>query len=59
MKKRAPWCRRTVGGDKGYDVRESVDVTRALRTTIRVTQNLARPVAARLMRARPGIQPTQ
>ena len=40
---RAPWRRRTVGGDKGYDVREFVDVTRELGTTPHITQNLARP----------------
>ncbi len=41
--KRAPWRRRTVGGDKGYDVREFVDVTRELGTTPHIAQNLARP----------------
>jgi transposase len=41
--KRAPGRRRTVGGDKNYDVREFVDVTRELGTTPHVTQNLARP----------------
>jgi transposase len=41
--KRAPWRRRTVGGDKGYDVREFVDVTRELGTTPHIAQNLTRP----------------
>jgi hypothetical protein len=41
--KRAPGRRRTVGGDKNYDVREFVDVTRELGTTPHITQNLARP----------------
>jgi transposase len=40
--KRAPWRHRTVGGDKAYDVREFVDVTRALGTTPHIAQNLAR-----------------
>ena len=41
--KRAPGRRRTLGADKGYDVREFVDVTRELGTTPHVTQNLTRP----------------
>jgi transposase len=41
--KRAPGRRRTVGGDKHYDVRAFVDVTRELGTTPHITQNLARP----------------
>jgi transposase len=41
--KRAPGRRRTVGADKGYDVREFVDLARELGTTPHVTQNLARP----------------
>jgi transposase len=41
--KRAPGRRRTVGGDKGYDVREFVHVSRELGATPHVTQNLARP----------------
>jgi transposase len=41
--KRAPWRRRTLGGDKNYDVREFVDVARELGTTPHVAQNLARP----------------
>jgi transposase len=40
---RAPGCRRTVGADKAYDVREFIDLTRELGTTPHVTQNLARP----------------
>ena len=68
--KRAPGRRRTVGGDKHYDVREFVDVTRELGTTPHVTQNLARPggsaIDARTTRhpgyamsqhARPRIEP--
>jgi transposase len=68
--KRAPWRRRTVGGDKGYDVRDFVDVTRELGTTPHVTQNLERPggstIDARTTRhpgyamsqhARPRIEP--
>ncbi len=41
--KRAPWRGRTVGGDKAYDVREFVDVTRELGATPHIAQNLARP----------------
>jgi transposase len=41
--KRAPWRRRAVGGDKAYDVREFVDVTRELGATPHIAQNLARP----------------
>jgi len=68
--KRAPWRRRTVGGDKGYDVGEFVDVTRELGTTPHIAQNLARPggstIDARTTRhpgyamsqhARPRIEP--
>jgi transposase len=40
--KRAPGRRRTVGADKGYDVREFVDLTRALGATPHITQNLTR-----------------
>jgi transposase len=40
--KRAPGRRRTVGADKGYDVRDFVDTTRELGATPHVTQNLAR-----------------
>jgi transposase len=40
---RAPNRRRTVGADKGYDVREFVDLTRELGATPHVTQNLHRP----------------
>jgi transposase len=40
---RAPGRRRTVGADKGYDVREFVDLARELGATPHVTQNLARP----------------
>jgi transposase len=68
--KRAPGRRRTVGGDKGYDVRAFVDVSRELGATPHVTQNLARPggsaIDARTTRhagyamsqhARPRIEP--
>ncbi len=41
--KRAPGRRRTVGADKGYDVREFVDLARELGTTPHVTQNVERP----------------
>jgi len=40
--KLAPGHRRTLGADKGYDVREFVDVVRELGTTPHVTQNLTR-----------------
>ncbi len=40
---RAPGRRRTIGADKGYDVRDFVDVARELGATPQVTQNLARP----------------
>jgi len=40
---RAPWRRRTLGGDKGYDSFEFVDLMRELGTTPHVTQNLTRP----------------
>jgi hypothetical protein len=40
---RAPWRRRTLGADKGYDVREFVDLTRERGTTPHVAQNLNRP----------------
>jgi transposase len=40
---RAPGRRRTVGADKGYDVREFVDLAREVGATPHVTQNLARP----------------
>ena len=40
---RAPGRCRTVGADKAYDVREFIDLTRELRTTPHVAQNLARP----------------
>jgi transposase len=68
--KQAPGRRRTVGGDKNYDVRAFVDVTRELGATPHVTQNLARPggsaIDARTTRhvgyaisqhARPRIEP--
>jgi hypothetical protein len=41
--KGAPNRRRTVGADKGYDVREFVDLMRELGATPHVTQNLNRP----------------
>jgi len=40
---RAPCRRRTLGGDKGYDSFEFVDLMRELGTTPHVTQNLTRP----------------
>ena len=40
--KRAPGGRRTVGADKGYDVRDFVETTRELGATPHVTQNLTR-----------------
>jgi transposase len=39
---RAPWRRRTVGADKGYDTFDFVDLIRELGTTPHVTQNLTR-----------------
>jgi transposase len=39
---RAPWRRRTVGADKGYDSGDFVDLMRELGTTPHVTQNLTR-----------------
>jgi transposase len=39
----APWRRRTLGGDKAYDVQAFVDVTRELGCTPHVTQNVNRP----------------
>jgi transposase len=41
--RRAPWRRRTVGADKGYDTFEFVDLARELETTPHVAQNLTRP----------------
>jgi hypothetical protein len=68
--KRAPWRRRTLGADKGYDVREFVDVTRELGCAPHIAQNLNRPggsaIDARTTRhagyamsqhARPRIEP--
>jgi len=68
---RAPGRRRTVGADKGYDTFEFVELTRELRTTPHVAQNLTRPgdsaLDARTRRhesyamsqhARPRIEPT-
>ena len=62
--------RRTVGADKGYDVREFIDLARELGTTPHVTQNLTRPGGsaidgrttrhpgyARSQHARPRIEP--
>jgi hypothetical protein len=40
---RAPWRRRTLGADKGYDSFDFVDLMRELGTTPHVTQNLTRP----------------
>ena len=39
---RAPWRRRTVGADKGYDTSDFVELMRKLGTTPHVTQNLTR-----------------
>jgi hypothetical protein len=41
--RRAPWRRRTLGADKGYDTFDFVDLIRELGTTPHVTQNLTRP----------------
>jgi transposase len=41
--RRAPWRRRTVGADKGYDTFQFVDLARELETTPHVAQNLTRP----------------
>ena len=38
-----PGRRRTVGADKGYDVRDFVDTVRELNVTPHVAQNLKRP----------------
>jgi hypothetical protein len=43
QRRRAPGRRRTVGADKGYDVREFVDRIRALALTPHIAQNLKRP----------------
>lgn len=40
--KAAPWRRRTVGADKGYDTRDFVEILRDLNVTPHVTQNIAR-----------------
>src|ERR687898_248229 len=40
---RAPWRRRTLGADKGYDDPQFVALMRELNVTPHVTQNLARP----------------
>jgi transposase len=40
---RAPWRRRTLGADKGYDTFDFVELMRELGTTPHVTQNLTRP----------------
>jgi transposase len=68
--KRAPGRRRTVGADKGYDVREFVDLARELGATPHIAQNLARrggsaidgrttrhAAYARSQQARPRIEP--
>ena len=39
---RAPWRRRTLGADKGYDAFDFVELMRELGTTPHVTQNLTR-----------------
>jgi transposase len=41
-RRRAPWRRRTVGADKGYDTRDFVAVVRDLGVTPHVTQNVTR-----------------
>ena len=41
--RQAPTRRRTLGADKAYDTFETVDLTRAMGTTLHVAQNLARP----------------
>ena len=40
---RRPWRRRTVGADKGYDMRDFVGFARDLGVTPHVAQNLTRP----------------
>jgi hypothetical protein len=40
---RAPWRRRTLGADKGYDDAQFVGLMRELAVTPHVTQNLTRP----------------
>lgn len=40
---RAPWRRRTLGADNGYDYPQFVGLKRELDVTPHVTQNLARP----------------
>ena len=42
QRRRAPWRRRTLGADKGYDTRDFVAVVRALGATPHVTQNATR-----------------
>jgi transposase len=67
---RAPWRRRTVGADKGYDTCDFVDGMRAFGTTPHVAQNQARrggsaidgrttrhPGYAQSQHARPRIEP--
>ena len=67
---RAPWRRRTLGADKGYDSRAFVGLLRELGTTPHVTQNLTRaggsaidarttrhPSYAQSQHARPRIEP--
>jgi transposase len=68
--RRAPWRRRTLGGDKGYDTFAFVELQRELNTTPHVTQNLTRrggsaidarttrhPGYAMSQHARPRIEP--
>lgn len=69
-RRRAPWRRRTVGADKGYDTHDFVAVVRELGVTPHVTQNLTRrggsavdrrttrhPGYAQSQHARPRIEP--
>lgn len=68
--RKAPWRRRTVGADKGYDTYDFIEVTRALGVTPHVTQNTTRrggsaidgrttrhPSYAQSQHARPRIEP--
>jgi hypothetical protein len=69
-RRQAPWRRRTIGADKGYDTRDFVAVVRELGVTPHVTQNVTRtggsaidgrttrhPGYARSQHARPRIDP--
>ena len=56
---RRPWCRRTVGADKGYDMLDFAGFARDLGFTPHIAQNLTRPRgAAPSTVAPPGIRAT-